>query len=624
MCKLFWMCICMVSLTIACEKDVEWKEKRREILKLPVGDTEKTRGRCLTDSKMAQLYEARPTYLRELMEGRQSAMAELERSGARNLAAESVLTVPVHVIVVHRTGDAPGSRTNITEARIKSQIEALNRDFRRLNNDASKTPGVFKTGDSRIQFCLASIDPAGKPTNGISRHATNRNFDNNEISIKRATRWDPTRYLNIWVAPDIDALGYAYLPTPNSLPNADEDGVVVLTEAFGGPQSGAEAPFNLGRTLTHEVGHYLGLDHIWGDGCRVDDGIGDTPNQARENYGCLRHPSPSCGNAGDMFMNYMDYTDDHCMNAFTIGQATFMRRILSTSRARLITPGRTACDAGPTPAPTCSDGLQNGDETGVDCGGSCPPCQSAPTVDAGLASLTYTLTATQCDATAVFTVRLTNHGSEVLRSATIELRSAAGSLLSHSWTGTLASKASRNVTFGEVTLAAGQHQVTARVRMPNGKVDGNASNDQAVATVQVASQHRLQLAIRPDDYGSDISWEIRDAAGKRLFSGGGYDDFDRSQKLENICLPEGCYRLIMRDSYGDGICCDYGRGWYELRAANGRVLFRSDGNYGRRETRDFCIDGRGQLARDRVESEPKSLQLNRRDVNRAPATAVRN
>ncbi|MBK8503408.1 MAG: hypothetical protein IPL46_15030 [Saprospiraceae bacterium] len=95
--------------------------------------------------------------------------------------------------------------------------------------------------------------------------------------LKKATRWDPNKYLNIWIAASIEGLGYAYLPTPSTLPSPDEDGVVILTEAFGGPNSGASAPFNLGRTVTHEVGHFLGLDHIWGDGCQVDDGITDTP-----------------------------------------------------------------------------------------------------------------------------------------------------------------------------------------------------------------------------------------------------------------------------------------------------------------------------------------------------------
>ena len=299
--------------------------------------------RCNTDHRMDLLYQNRPGYRSEILEGRRKEMLNLE---TRNPTELALLTIPVHVIVVHRTGQAVGTGTNISDQRILSQIAALNLDFLRKNADAVNTPSVFKVSGGQIQFCLASVDPNGKATNGITRYATNQDFDNNEITIKRATHWDPKRYMNIWVAPNIDGLGYAYLPTPNSLPSADEDGVVILTEAFGGPNSGATAPFNLGRSLTHESGHYLGLDHIWGDGCQVDDGISDTPNQEQENYDCPSHPSPSCNNQGDMFMDYMDYVDDDCMNAFSTGQVTYMRSILGSSRAQLITPGRTTCSTG--------------------------------------------------------------------------------------------------------------------------------------------------------------------------------------------------------------------------------------------------------------------------------------
>lgn len=569
--------------------------------------------RCNTDKRMDLLYQSRPGYRSEIMEGRQREMLNLETRTPTELA---LLTIPVHVIVVHRTGQAVGTGTNISDQRILSQIAALNLDFLRKNADAVNTPSVFKVSGGQIQFCLASVDPNGNATNGITRYPTNQDFDNNEIAIKRASHWDPKRYMNVWVAPNIDGLGYAYLPTPNSLPSTDEDGVVILTEAFGGPNSGATAPFNLGRSLTHEAGHYLGLDHIWGDGCQVDDGISDTPNQEQENYDCPSHPSPSCNNQGDMFMDYMDYVDDDCMNAFSTGQVTYMRSILGSSRAQLITPGRTTCSTGtPTPPqPTCDDGIKNGDETGIDCGGSCKPCEVAASgVDAGLTSLTYTVSSTQaCSPSVNFKVILNNYGTTALTSVVIELSGNGGKLLGYTWKGQLAAKGKTTVTLPSVTIGGGQQQIVATSKSPNGKTDANTGNDQTSANVTAPGGSQMTLVIKPDDFGADISWKIRDSQGKVVAKGGGYPDFDRKQISESICLPSGCYKLTMYDSYGDGICCDYGKGWYELRDANGRVILDSDGYYGYRETQSFCIDSKNRSSLQQVERDTRQVLPDRR------------
>ncbi|MCB0666289.1 MAG: hypothetical protein KDC80_10720, partial [Saprospiraceae bacterium] len=472
---------------------------------------------------------------------------------------------------------------------------------------------IFTVSNSQIQFCLASNNPNGQNTNGITRYATNQNFDNNEISLKRTTRWDPKRYLNIWVAPDIEGLGYAYLPSPNDLPSPDEDGVVILTEAFGGPNSGAIAPFNLGRTLTHEVGHYLGLDHIWGDGCQVDDGISDTPNQREENYDCPSHPSPSCGNNGDMFMNYMDYVNDNCMNAFSTGQVSYMRSILGSSRAQLVTPGRTDCPTdNPGNTPTCNDGIKNGDETDIDCGGSCAPCQTTAGADAGLTNLSYTTAMQDCSSTVRFKVVLNNYGTTALNSATIEIRTSGVLLQTFNWTGNLASKGKTAVNLPVVNVSAGQKQIIAQCKNPNGKPDANPANDQTSTSINITGGNEVTLIIKPDDYGADISWKVKDSQGKTVVQGGGYPDFNRTQIRETFCLAPGCYKLTMYDSYGDGICCDYGKGWYELRDASGVVLLDSDGYYGYRETQSFCLDNNSILSRHQVEREPKITSKDRR------------
>ncbi len=262
--------------------------------------------------------------------------SEIERSVVQ-------ITIPVHVILVHNPGDGINVGNNFSVDRVLSQIQVLNEDFARTNTDASNTPSVFPAAGAEIDFCMATYDPEGNPTNGITRYPSD-SFTENESEILAATRWPRDQYLNIWVAQDLGSiLGYAYLPTPGDLPNENVDGVVIAGPFFGGPGYAIGAPYDLGRTATHEVGHWLGLRHVWGGGCDFDDGIDDTPEQSSSNFGCPSHPSPSCGNDGDMFMNYMDYVDDNCMNAFTQDQADYMSFILEGTRTTLLSAAATVC-----------------------------------------------------------------------------------------------------------------------------------------------------------------------------------------------------------------------------------------------------------------------------------------
>lgn len=286
-------------------------------------------GRCGADVKLS----AQPAYQQQLDRDWQTT------SLYRKTPTDSVI-IPVHVIIVHPPGQAIGQGSNLSYERILSQIAATNKDFRRLNDNRDDTPAEFPVGDSQISFQLASIDPDGMPTDGVTRYATSDDFDQAEVDIKNTTRWPRDTYLNVWVAPTLDDLGFAYLPSVVSLPAASLDGCAVLTSTFGGPGFATFIPYNLGRTLTHEIGHYLGLRHIWDrDGCGSDDGIADTPRQDTSHFGCPIHPRPSCNNAGDMFMNYMDYTDDACMSAFTIGQIDYMWQILNGSRRSMLSAG---------------------------------------------------------------------------------------------------------------------------------------------------------------------------------------------------------------------------------------------------------------------------------------------
>ena len=325
---------------------------------------------CHTMGNLDRLLEEHEQYHQQMELIEQFTREFVTTPHLRNNAAVSI---PVVVNVVYKTG-----AQNVSDAQIQSQIDVLNDDFRRTNSDADNT--WSQAADTQIEFCLASVDPNGNPTSGIRRKSTNKPSWQANDGMKGnqgLTPWDPSSYLNIWVCNlSGGLLGYAQFPGGPSA----TDGVVV-DYAYFGTIGTATAPFDLGRTCTHEVGHYLNLRHIWGDGgCSVDDFVSDTPVSDGPNYGCaLGHVS--CGTV-DMVQNYMDYTNDNCMNLFSDGQASRMAALFEPGGARYSLTQSSACGA--SPSPTCNDGIQNGDETGVDCGGAnCAPC-AQPTCDDGV------------------------------------------------------------------------------------------------------------------------------------------------------------------------------------------------------------------------------------------------
>ena len=250
-----------------------------------------------------------------------------------------IVTIQVVVHVVHRL-----PAENISDAQIKSQIRTLNRDYRATNTDKVKVPAAFQplAADAQIEFALATKDPDGNPTTGITRKKTTRaSFSINDGVKSPSTGgiapWDTARFLNLWACTlSDDLLGYAQFPGG---PPAT-DGVVILNTAFGSGGSAAP-PFHKGRTATHEIGHYLNLSHIWGESrlpnCSDDDFVTDTPKQLGPNKAKPAFPHITCGNGpnGDMFMNYMDYTDDAAMFMFTRSQVDRMRAALSGPRSTL-------------------------------------------------------------------------------------------------------------------------------------------------------------------------------------------------------------------------------------------------------------------------------------------------
>jgi len=264
----------------------------------------------------------------------------------RDTLPNELISIPVVVHVLYAT-----DVQNISDDQIKSQIESLNKDFSYQNADRNNAPEVFRKlgADIRIRFCLAQTDPKGNKTSGIVRKQTSTvSFAaDDKMKFNGAggdDAWDSERYLNIWVCGlSSRSLGYATPPGGS----ADRDGVVIAYDVFG-TVGNLRKPFDKGRTATHEIGHWLGLKHIWGDTDCGDDGIDDTPRQKSYNFGCPSFPRITDCSAdanGDMFMNFMDFSDDGCMNMFTVGQRQKMRSLFAKGAIRNTFLVSSACTA---------------------------------------------------------------------------------------------------------------------------------------------------------------------------------------------------------------------------------------------------------------------------------------
>jgi Pregnancy-associated plasma protein-A len=250
------------------------------------------------------------------------------RDRGTDLKKAKIVTVKTVVNVVYNTDEQ-----NISQAQIRSQFTAMNKDFRASNADKTGTPAPWLglVTDSRIRFKLVKVTRTKTAQTGFTH----------DDKVKKAATggiapFQPTTYLNLWVCPLTGGLlGYAQFPGGPSA----TDGVVINYQSFGTIGT-AQDPFRLGRTATHEIGHYFNLRHIWGDtpDCSGSDMVADTPNCAGPNTGKPVWPVVTCNNGpnGDMFMNYMDYTDDAGMFMFTSQQVVRMRAALETLRAGLM------------------------------------------------------------------------------------------------------------------------------------------------------------------------------------------------------------------------------------------------------------------------------------------------
>jgi len=299
---------------------------------------------------------------------RKMEVMRLRGNSARTMAG--VVSIPIIVHIVHN-GEGIGTGTNLSLAQVQAQIEVLNEDFRRK----AGTPGYNTSpvgADVEIEFCLSPVDESGNTMAepGIDRIDGNKpdwSRDQIENQLKPTTIWNPNLFYNIWTvkfaASDANLLGYAQFPDQTGLQGipdnspASTDGVVVRYQSFGSVDKGnfpvMQAPYNKGRTLSHETGHWFGLRHIWGDGVCADDFVPDTPTQRTSSTGCPN--SLSCNDVTPaMVQNYMDYSNDACMNIFTIGQKNRMLAALEISPRRMSLIQANLCSPAVADVPTAN------------------------------------------------------------------------------------------------------------------------------------------------------------------------------------------------------------------------------------------------------------------------------
>ena len=277
---------------------------------------------------------------------------------------KAIRTIPVVFHVLHAYGEE-----NISKAQIEDQIRIINEDFQRQNPDASNTRSLFagRAANFELEFKLARIAPDGSCTEGITRKYDPVNMiedrnDRVESAKTSVPAWDRNKYLNIWIVKEIQSttegtiLGYAQFPGQQ----ASTDGIVMIHSRVG--TIGSASASDKGRTLTHEIGHWLGLYHPFQGSCFGGDGVSDTPPVLEPSYGCTAGQNPnSCSNDSpdepDMVENFMDYANGACMNAFTNGQlarangylSSTNGRALNVSSANLIATGvNTVPSCGPT------------------------------------------------------------------------------------------------------------------------------------------------------------------------------------------------------------------------------------------------------------------------------------
>jgi hypothetical protein len=446
---------------------------------------------------------------------------------ARGLRLQAIVTIP---IVFHIVLPNPFI---VSDADIQAQVDRLNLDYSGRNSDSTNIPVDFQAvrGHSQLRFVLAKRTPAGQPTNGIERRSSSTPYDvfASNDPVKSSTlgglnAWDASKYLNVWVGTGGDILGYATFP---GAAGPTEQGVVIVFTGTSNNACYVDTDYNMGRTLTHETGHFFGLYHIWGDdsgctssdfdnlpgtclitdptlaGSSTDQSIGDTPNQGDENFGCQSGiVSNNCGNAsGDMYQNFMDYTNDACMTMFTKKQTARMEWVVTNCL-----PGFLTSEGGIPPA-----GVNNWDAAPVS---SINPGGFEIT-NCAIHSYTDVLS---CEGNIAPKFLVTNNGSNPITSLVAGYRLDNEPAVFKTVNMTIPTGGSSMVSFADFPVLAGNHTFQFFTANPNGNADQVPTNDTIIKTFRVLSPLPVPVvadleATLPvsnftiDNPDGDASWE---------------------------------------------------------------------------------------------------------------------
>lgn len=520
---------------------------------------------CASGVIYEELMESDPVFHRSMMYLNRRIREMQDEIDQR---AAVVYVIPTVVHIIHE-GEAIGEGSNISDAQIFSAITAINEDFRKMTGTNGDGDGV----DVEIEFCLASRDPDGNSTTGISRVDGSGLTDYAEMGIeasgsagadegevKALSTWPREEYMNIWVVNEIEdndagsgIQGFAYFPMASPL-----DGITMLHNAFG-TEGNVKPNTDMNRTLTHEIGHFFGCYHTFHNtsDCSVEancetggDRVCDTPVTPL----AVSCSSPACDGT-QQIENYMDYTSETCRNMFTQGQKDRMRITLISDRGTLL------------------------DSFG---------CVPVTEYDAGISSVQHP-TGSICDPSFTPTITLTNYGSENLTSVDIDY--GVDGSLSHafSWTGNLDPGNSVEVELNPLSSSGGGHTFDIEASNPNGNPDENTGNDEFTWDFVVASGASISLVVNIDYFGQETTWMIETDGGSLVATGGPYASSSQGTIYEEvICADNGCYVLHMYDEYGDGM--SFLNGTYTLSTSDSEVLAEGSGNFGAEAIHEFCVD----------------------------------
>jgi len=584
--KLFSLALTVSFFASSCNKDLDLNtEKSLEVQSNDQNHNHSQRTCGLDHYK--EMLEQNPDLKREHDE----RINKYNNYANQNISERAVCSNPVIVpIAVHYQGV---SSPNVTCLRslAQTQVDILNQDYQGSNSDisswnsvASSFPGI-SNGETCVEFVLANKNhPAGFGiANGDPAVTINKTSGDNNNS------W--SGYVNIFVQPNTGLLGYSPLGGAGN-----GDGVVVDASAFGmGAGCGSiapQSPYNLGRTLTHELGHYMLLDHIWGNGCGTDDGVSDTPSQASEHYDCPNIGTSSCG-SNDMFMNYMDYVNDNCMYMFSAGQSTRMENYIASNLQNVTNNASNVIDG------NTSGG---GGSTG---GGNTSTCASPTDYTAtGITTTSATINWTaQADA--------------------IKYRIIYRKVGTSSWT----AKSVVPNTYTITDLQAGTtYQYAIKAQCPSGwqayspakTFNTTSSNTGGGGGGTTTDKTVVKMKLTLDYYGSETSWELVRLSNNRVIrSGGTYQDGNSGQVINKTwSLPNGDYVYYIDDAYGDGICCDYGNGSVKILRSNNSVIGSSNGNFGTYDYIEFTVNN-GSVSFNKEEHDEKDEFLAKKNMPQA-------